>query len=137
MSALGDKLRAMAEEAREADALRPYESGGEGAAAFDCASEMADEAIAPLEAEVAELRAEVAAYQGRPEGALPGWEPMRGTYQRIEGSMRMTAHVHSVHGSWWGLYREGAWLVDDVMGRTPRAAMRACEDAARARGWLS
>jgi hypothetical protein len=93
-------------------------------------------------AQLAEALAEVAAFQGRPEGGLPGWEvwgddPPR--FQRDDGAE-------------WRLYADadGSWEVQDhratdvrvppVVGKanppTPRAAMRAAEAEAVRRGWL-
>lgn len=84
-------------------------------------------------AERDELAAEVAAMQGKPEGALPGWfwSPDDGPawvreVRAPDGVLRL---LIAYTGGGWGTASHGN-------AGTPRAAMRAAEAAARARGWL-
>lgn len=88
-----------------------------------------------LRAERDELAAEVSAYQGRPDGALPGWawSDDDNGYVRVVGDDLVLCVVYHE----WSLYDHGERPND---GRAeadgPRAAMRAAEAAARSRGWL-
>lgn len=92
-------------------------------------------AVAALRAERDELAAEVAAYQGRPEGGLPGW--IRGTYNDQPAWLRVlrngqTLYVYQDGSEWcWTLCVPGGYGT----ASTPRAAMRKAEAAREARGW--
>jgi hypothetical protein len=86
-------------------------------------------------AQLAEALAEVAAFQGRPEGGLPGWGPLGGGCYR-------KAYRRLGRG-WFLMVNDRQWYVsgDDAPSATgeadsPRAAMRAAEAEAVRRGWL-
>jgi hypothetical protein len=104
---------------------------------------LANDSCDAYAAEVAELRAEIAAYQGRPEGALPGWQPWMHSEAWRHSAMgsllevrRGYADVGIPSGRWvWVLrYEKSGEAAGSEL--TPRAAMRAAEAAARARGLL-
>jgi hypothetical protein len=88
---------------------------------------------ARLKAELAEALAEVAAYEGRPEGGLPGWKYKNGTWRR-QVSDRPKCFL-AAYSTGWGISREGS---AGAVGKAPslRARMRAAEDEARRLGWL-
>ena len=95
---------------------------------------LAMQKVRALRAERDELAAEVAAFVGKPEGALPGWK-----WSEADGPawLRKTprgAMVASVRGT-WSAFHAGRELADGY-APTPRAAMRLAEAAAKARGWL-
>ncbi len=95
--------------------------------------------LADLPDLVGEARAEIAAYQLRPEGALPGWEarslPPSGEWRlAVEGvRLYIWAHTHPVP---WMAVHSPAMDMATGAADTPRAAMRAAEAEARRRGWL-
>lgn len=95
-----------------------------------------------LRAERDELAAEVAAYQGRPEGAMPGWTPARpgmaALYERAQDGAGWFALVMSTQRKVCEWYVSGDGGGSES-GHVPsaRAGMRAAEAAARSRGWLS
>lgn len=86
-----------------------------------------------LRAERDELAAEVSAYQGRPEGALPGWE----WSDYDNGYVREFADecVATAVGCEWNLHDHGQ-NAGRGNERSPRALMRAAEAVARSRGWM-
>jgi hypothetical protein len=86
-------------------------------------------------AERDELAAEVAAYQGRPEGALPGWEWSEDDGPAWVRPLKCGVMVAHVDGEW--LIDWAEVLMEQRSADSHRAAMRAAEAAARARGWLS
>ena len=90
-----------------------------------------------LRADLAEARAEIAAYRGLPEGGLPGWERnpyTRNGYRREEGGTVLTSG--GVDGARWMVTRAGTADYASGWTDTPRAAMRAAEAEAVRRGWL-
>jgi hypothetical protein len=101
-------------------------------------------ALREARAERDELAAEVAAYQGKPEGALPGWHwNDSGDYQAFERAWHLWPVPNGVPDGWvvWAETdgRWGCWHytgISDMLDvneqgtePTPRAAMRAAEAA--------
>lgn len=126
---------------READAAARVHSEG-----CDCCA-MATEAISVVAAERDELAAEVAAYRGDDAGLLPGWAWHYGQAESSPNDdVYLTAWKNGNAGTWrWKCEQtaedESGGLVAVAKeygdAPTPRAAMRAAEAAARARGWLT
>ena len=89
-----------------------------------------------------EARAEVAAYQGRPEGALPGWTVYTHGYdghgyrRDIDALRRLVVRVSHGMLVQWNMSNDGVGVIDEASAATPRAAMRAAENAALAWRWL-
>jgi hypothetical protein len=90
-----------------------------------------------LAADLLETRLEIAAGMGQPEGGLPGWEwdaknsrwfllLPGGSWGHVRGSRRPEWGWF-----WWSTALDRGGYVD-----TPRAAMRAAEEALRAGGLL-
>lgn len=101
-----------------------------------------------LATELLEARREIAAFQGRPEGAIsPEWESLlmgngRRLWTRdVDGGRSLRVEVHDgvvvrIVGVEHGPAGPFAWSDMPAEPVTPRLAMRAAEAAARARGWL-
>lgn len=83
--------------------------------------------VEAMDAEIAELRATLAAERGEPEGALPGWSPLGETWHRDGASVCRLAFRGERAG--WGAHVVGVF---GALGpfRSARDAMRAA-DAAR------
>ena len=104
-----------------------------------------------------EAKAEIAAYQGHPEGALPGWTwdgalwARRLTPDGVWPQVDLWVEVDAGEATWEAAMDPGevvglsscATLIEgeceDVrgIGPTPREAMRQAEAAAKAKGWVS
>ena len=85
-----------------------------------------------LLAELTELRLEIAAWQGRPEGGLEGWEYRSGSFRGdSEWRRQCNEHVLSVDPltCGWDIVENGL-TAGSGWCPTPRQAMRAAEVAA-------
>lgn len=125
---IGDAIRELAPGIADESIVKPAEY------VRDVLGKLNAAAFTRLQAERDELAAEVAAYQGRPEGGLPGW--IRGTYNDQPAWLRVfpdrTLAAYLDGAEWcWTLCIPGGYGAKP----TPRAAMREAETCARSIGW--